>query len=187
MQCHLVFVPTEFHLSSEDEKAQYDLHDNQIDDPGYRKFISRTIDPVLSRVNKIAKGLDFGCGPGPVLSVMAKEQGVQVKNYDLYYANHPELLDQTFDFITMTEVIEHLARPFEVLNQLDKMLNSGGLLAIMTKRVKDQDAFATWHYIHDPTHICFFSVPTFEWIATKKNWRLEIVANDVVFFTKSEK
>ena len=184
-QCDLVFVPHKFYLSAEEEKAQYDLHDNQVDDPGYRKFISRTLNPVLERVSIGAKGLDFGCGPGPALSVMAKEQGVDVENYDLYYANYPERLAVQYDFITMTEVIEHLSKPNNVLTQLDKMLKPNGILAIMTKRVKDNDAFKTWHYINDPTHICFYSDKTFEYIANSFSWRLEIIGADVVLLTKT--
>ena len=39
--CNLVFVPPAQHLSAADEKACYDLHDNQPGDPGYRRFLDR--------------------------------------------------------------------------------------------------------------------------------------------------
>ena len=90
------------------------------------------------------------------------------------------------NFITMTEVIEHIARPSELLPRLDRLLSPGGILAVMTKRTRDLAAFSSWHYKNDPTHICFYSEVTFEWIAQKMSWKLEVIDKDVVFFTKSK-
>ena len=59
----------------------------------------------------------------------------------------------------------------------------------MTKRVRDQEAFRTWHYITDPTHICFFCETTFQWLT--ESWSsmgipatLVITGNDVVLIEK---
>lgn len=182
--CDLVWVPQVFHLTADEEKAAYDHHQNDPADLGYRRFLSRAVEPLFSSLAKEKKGLDFGCGPGPTISVMAAEVGLEMENYDLYYQHQPELLTRQYDFITMTEVIEHIYQANAVLTQLDRMLAAGGVLAIMTKRVLSQEAFATWHYKHDLTHIVFYSNATFEWIAKQFNWRLEFVANDVVYFHK---
>ncbi len=182
--CKLISVPIENHLSPADEKAQYDKHQNNPDDLDYKKFLSRTFDPLLKQISQNSLGLDFGCGPGPTISHMANEHGIKVFNYDLYYFNQPELLERQYDFITMTEVIEHIAGPRLLFTKLDTLLKQGGLLAIMTKRVIDIQAFSSWHYKNDPTHICFYSIKTFEWIALKLEWRLEVIDKDVVFFHK---
>lgn len=181
-RCDLVFVPAEFILSSTDEKTEYDKHQNTPDDEGYRTFLSRALSPILNRIKLGATGLDFGCGPGPTLSVMASESGYQVSNYDIYYANHPHLLDVKYDFITMTEVIEHVSKPMLVIERLSGCLKPGACLLIMTKRVSSLDAFASWHYKNDPTHIRFYSERTFEWLAETMGWQLELVAKDVVIF-----
>jgi 2-polyprenyl-3-methyl-5-hydroxy-6-metoxy-1,4-benzoquinol methylase len=180
----MVSVPAQYHLSAADEKAQYDQHQNTLEDAGYRKFLSRTFEPLVARIQSGSLGLDFGCGPGPVISQMAEERGLMVSNYDLYYFNQPELLKRQYNFVTMTEVIEHVANPQLLLIQLNSILKQAGILAIMTKRVIDQRAFSTWHYKIDPTHICFYSLETFEWIGRALNWRLEIIDKDVVFFYK---
>ncbi len=182
--CDMVSVPAKYHLSAADEKAQYDKHQNTPEDDGYRKFLSRTLEPLFTRTQSESLGLDFGCGPGPVISEMAKAQGITMSNYDLYYFNHPELLNKQYNFVTMTEVIEHIANPASLLTQLDSMLKQAGILAIMTKRVIDRQAFSKWHYKNDPTHICFYSLKTFEWIGRTLNWRLEVIDKDVVFFYK---
>lgn len=184
--CALVFVPKHFHLSPEAEKAEYDKHQNDPQDNGYRKFLSRTVKPLLAQVPKDAIGLDFGCGPAPTVSVMAKERGVRIDNYDWYYFNKPKLLDKKYDFVVMTEVIEHIVNPKKLLSQLDQLLKADAILAIMTKRVTSPKAFATWHYKNDPTHICFYHEKTFQWISQKMGWKLEIIDNDVVFFTKHQ-
>ncbi len=184
-QCKLVSVPDNYLMSKEDEKAFYDHHDNNSEDIGYRRFLGRTWLPLSQRLTAEMQGLDFGCGPGPTISVMAAEQGIQVENYDLYYCYRPELLQRQYDFITMTEVIEHVADARALIEQLHGMLKSQGILAVMTKRVLDKEAFARWHYKSDQTHIRFYSVETFEWIARHFQWKLEIIDNDVVFFTKA--
>ena len=48
----------------------------------------------------------------------------------------------------------------------------------------DARAFATWHYKNDKTHICFFSVETFQWLAKKWDALLVIDSDDVVLFQK---
>lgn len=185
--CRLISVPAEHHLSSADEKAQYDKHQNHPEDLGYRKFLSRTFDPLVKQVSSDSLGLDFGCGPGPTISHMAKERGIKINNYDYYYFNQPELLEKQYHFVTMTEVIEHIADPYSLLAQLDKLLKIRGILAIMTKRVMNQQAFSSWHYKNDPTHICFYSLETFQWIAFKLEWRLEVIDKDVIFFHKDKR
>ncbi|MCL1138110.1 class I SAM-dependent methyltransferase [Shewanella pneumatophori] len=182
--CALVSVPSQFLLNAADEKAIYDQHQNDANDLGYRKFLSRALDPVLARVDKSASGLDFGCGPGPTISVMAAEQGFEISNYDLYYFNQPEKLAKQYDFITMTEVIEHVADAQALLTCLDSLLKPGSILLVMTKRVTDVTAFSKWHYKNDLTHINFYSTATFEWIAQQYGWALEVLGNDVVLFTK---
>ena len=57
----------------------------------------------------------------------------------------------------------------------------------MTKRVLDQEAFKTWHYITDPTHIAFFSEATFIWLAERWSAEIEISSADVVLFKKGAK
>lgn len=182
--CDLVHVPAAWHLDSQTEKAVYDQHENHVEDAGYRTFLSRLANPLLQRLPAGSRGLDFGCGPGPALAVMLREHGHEVALYDLYYAPDLTVFEQQWDFITATEVIEHLGQPGQELQRLWHCLKPGGLLALMTKRVTSPQAFSTWHYKNDPTHISFFSESTFQWLAAQWRAELEIVANDVVILRK---
>jgi len=188
--CDLVFVPPYQQLSADDEKAQYDQHDNRPDDPGYRGFLGRLFTPLSERLAPGVRGLDFGAGPGPTLSLMFEEAGYPMALYDPWYAPDQSVLSETYDFITLSEVAEHLAEPGAELDALWRMLKPGGWLGIMTKRVRDREAFAGWHYINDPTHICFFADTTFQWLAAR--WtsgnvtaNLMIAGPDVVLIEKA--
>jgi hypothetical protein len=183
--CALVFVlPYQF-LSPEEEKSVYALHENSDDDPGYRRFLSRLFDPVFQLLAPNSYGLDFGSGPGPTLSVMFQEAGHSMEIYDPFFAPEIKLLEQQYDFIVASEVVEHLHYPREELDRLWSCLKPNGLLGIMTKRVIDQDAFSQWHYKNDPTHVCFFSTETFRWLSDHWCSILTFPKKDVVLFTKN--
>ena len=184
LNCSAVHVPSSFRLSDKKEKQEYDKHENNVDDLGYRQFLKRLADPLVQKIPPFAKGLDFGCGPGPALAHMLREQGFEVSLYDKFYATDERALQDQYQFITATEVVEHLADPRNVLDLLWQRLLPGGVLGIMTKRVKDETAFSVWHYKNDPTHIVFFHENTFTWLADQWKAKLEIVSADVVFFTK---
>lgn len=172
--CQLIFVPSAWHLSQADEKAVYDYHENSPDDPRYRSFLSRLFDPVSLRLQPGSSGLDFGSGPGPTLSVMFMEQGHQVAIYDPFYAPDAGPLTQLYDFVTATEVVEHLYDPATDLNSMWSCVKPGGLLAIMTRPAPAAENFAAWHYKNDPTHVSFFSPATFAWLA--EQWDAELTS-----------
>ncbi len=182
--CALVFVPRPYHLDTAAEKAIYDLHQNDTGDAGYRRFLSRLLTPLLARLPGHASGLDFGCGPGPVLATMLEDAGHTVQLYDKLYQPDATVLDRCYDFVTASEVVEHLDQPRVTWNTLQNLLKPGGWLAIMTKRVRDQAAFSRWHYIRDPTHIAFYHDATFAWIARHWQLSLDICGADVVLLQK---
>jgi SAM-dependent methyltransferase len=183
--CKLTFVPKKYFLSEIAEKAEYDLHQNSPQDQGYRKFLSRLLIPLQKLLPPQTHGLDFGSGPGPTLSVMLEELGYKMTIYDKFYANLPERLMQRYDFITATEVFEHLHEPRTTLNQLWQTLKPNGYLGIMTKLVRDHTAFANWHYKNDLTHITFFSHQTFSWLAAQWQAEVTFIDNDVIIIKRN--
>ncbi|TXS94273.1 class I SAM-dependent methyltransferase [Parahaliea maris] len=183
-RCELVFVPPAYYLDRDAEKAEYDLHDNQVDDPGYRRFLSRLAGPLLERLPLNARGLDFGCGPGPALAAMLEEAGHSVALYDVFYAPDSTVLECDYDFICATEVVEHLHRPGAELARLWQCLRPDGWLGVMTKLVRDREAFAGWHYKNDPTHVCFYSEATWRWWAAQQGALLEFIGADVMLLHK---
>jgi len=124
-----------------------------------------------------------GAGGGPVAMVLA-EAGFSMAVYDYFYANDRKPLAKQYDFICASEVVEHLRDPGRDLNMLWSLLKPEGYLGIMTKQVIDKKSFGSWHYIQDPTHVCFFSPAVFQWLADHWQAELEIIGKDVVLFRK---
>ncbi len=199
--CDLIFASVSQLLSPQDEKAEYDRHQNSPEDQGYRRFLGRLYKPLQQRLEDNSHGLDFGSGPGPTLSVMLEEAGHSVALYDPFYAPDTSVLQQTYDFITATEVVEHLHYPRRDLEHLWRCLKPGGWLGIMTKLAHPGDeqgngkialktgdthrtTFATWHYKDDLTHVCFFSRRSFLWLSRLWRCQLTFIGNDVILLQK---
>ncbi len=183
--CNLVFVPPDSLPSSQAEKNEYTLHQNHHGDAGYRRFLQKMTSPLLDKVDAGQRGLDFGCGPTPVLAGMLEDDGLSMSVYDPYFYPAPEALTPGYDFITCTEAIEHFHNPAKELLLLTTLLKPRGWLGIMTKRVIDQTRFATWHYKNDPTHVCFYSESTFEYIALKFGYTVSFPGTDTVLMQKN--
>lgn len=183
-ECLLTFLSPPSLPSRAEEKAQYDLHDNRPDDPGYRQFLGQLADPLCERLAAGDQGLDFGCGPGPALVAMMRERGFACDGYDPLYAPDPARLTRQYDFVTCTEVVEHLHRPAQEWHLFSRLVKPGGWLGIMTRWLTDDARFARWHYRRDPTHVCFWQPATFQWLARQQGWELLLVGNPVVLLRR---
>jgi 2-polyprenyl-3-methyl-5-hydroxy-6-metoxy-1,4-benzoquinol methylase len=182
--CQATFLDPARRLAARDEQACYRLHENDPHDPAYRGFLARLATPLLERLAPGRHGLDFGCGPGPALAAMLREAGHAVELYDPFFYPAPDLLRQTYDFITCTEVVEHLHAPAETFRQLDTLLRPGGWLAIMTCFQTEDARFAGWQYRRDPTHVVFYREATLRHIADRHGWRCVIPVKDVALMHK---
>ncbi|WP_306521662.1 class I SAM-dependent methyltransferase [Rheinheimera sp.] len=183
--CQLVFADANSHLAADAEVAIYQQHENNPLDQRYRAFLNKLAAPLLERLgNSGLSGLDFGCGPGPTLSLMLQEAGQKMAVFDPYFANQPEVLTQQYDFICSTEAIEHFYQPVNEWALWLKLLKTNGWLGLMTKLAPVQAEFALWHYKNDPTHVCFFSRDTFLFLANRDGFSLEFIGNDVILLQK---
>jgi SAM-dependent methyltransferase len=182
--CGLVFVPSSQFVSAEDEKKRYDLHQNSPENLGYCAFLNRLVVPLQHCLAPKSIGLDFGSGPSPTLSLMFEQAGHSMTLFDYFYKRDPAALEKQYDFITATEVLEHLHDPKKELERLWGCLKQGGHLGIMTQSAVHQDAFSAWHYKNDLTHICFFSRSTFTWLAHQWDAEMTFPDEGVVIFRK---
>jgi hypothetical protein len=187
LECDLVFVPPEFHLTPEAEKARYDFHRQSLTDSGYRDFLNRLFRPLQKKLSPSAHGLDFGCGQEPTLSVLFEEAGFSCANYDLHFANDPAVLEKQYDFLTCSETMEHFTHPREEFECLLTLVKPGGWIGIMTQLRDEAPPFSTWFYKDDATHVCFFSHRTFQWLEKQYGLRAETHRNGVVLFQIPEK
>ena len=183
-ECQAIFLDQTHHPSASAEHAHYLEHDNRIDDPAYRNFLSRLVSPFLTLLKPSEQGLDFGCGPGPALAAMLREHGFSITLYDPFFYPDVSALQARYDFITCTETAEHFHDPFAEFDRLDSLLKPQGRLGVMTCFLKQGSNFETWHYRRDPTHVVFYCETSFEVIAAQRGWQCQIPAKDIVLLSK---
>jgi hypothetical protein len=186
LECDLVFVPPEFHLSSEAEKARYEFHSQGLADSGYRDFLTRLFQPLEQKLSPGAHGLDFGCGQTPTLSVLFAEAGFPCADYDLHFASDPAVLEKRYGFLACSETMEHFQNPREEFERFLRLVKPGGWIGIMTQLRDSAPPFSTWFYKDDATHICFFSRKTFQWLEKQYGLKLELHPNGIALFQMPE-
>jgi SAM-dependent methyltransferase len=182
LNCHALLMDPRFYLSPAAEKERYDQHNNDPADPGYRRFVSPLVERVKAAYSTEAKGLDYGAGPGPVVSALLKEAGYRPVLYDPFYWKEPTLLEDRYDYIVCCEVIEHFHQPYSEFKRLRSLLNPGGALFCMTELYEDSTDFESWHYKNDPTHVFFYHQDSLTWIRNRFSFSaLEISGRLIVF------
>jgi SAM-dependent methyltransferase len=184
--CEAILLDKACLPSRDEEYVHYLKHENDPDDPRYRRFLSKLAVPLLNRLPESQTGLDYGCGPGPGLAAMLREAGHEVRTYDPFFAADPAALEGIYDFIICSEVAEHFHWPAEEFDRLAALLRPGGWLAVMTCFQTDDARFAEWHYRRDPTHVVFYREATFRHLAGRLGWSCDVPAKDVVLMRKPE-
>ena len=178
-RCALRFLDPAQRPSPAAEAAVYRRHENDPDDPGYRRFLARLAEALLARLAPASRGLDYGCGPASAAAAMLGEAGHAVALYDPLFRPDAAVLTGSYDFVLLSEVAEHFHRPAEEFRRLAGLLRPGGLIAVMTCFQTDDARFAGWHYRRDPTHVCFWREETFRWLAAQRGWSCEVPRKDV--------
>jgi hypothetical protein len=162
--CYGIFVDEKSRPDTKSEKLRYEVHENNVEDKGYQKFVSPITSSILKNFTKDDKGLDFGAGTGPVISKVLQDNGFSILQYDPYFHNYPKLLEKKYDYIACCEVIEHFYNPKKEFKLLHDLLNENAKLYCMTDLYDESIDFASWYYKNDPTHVFFYSNKTIEWI-----------------------
>lgn len=174
--CDVRYLDPQYRLNSQAEKLRYQSHNNDINDPRYKNFVSPLFNEIQKRIHKPSVGLDYGAGQGPVLSVMLRESGHNIELYDPLFFENKNVFEKQYDFIFASESAEHFFDPLVEFSKMTKALVPKGFLAIMTSLYVDSIDFSSWYYRKDPTHVVFYSPKTFVWIKdTLKFKNLEII------------
>ena len=114
----------------------------------YITYSNNRLDKIESLISKKGKLLDIGAGIGTFVKV-ARDRGwdvygIESSQNDYKYAKEYwdiDLIDidfsdfssnQSYDIITMFEVIEHFVRPWDALEKCSKLLSNGGILLVAT-------------------------------------------------------
>tara|TARA_B100000686_G_scaffold354507_1_gene465148 strand:+ start:2372 stop:3070 length:699 start_codon:yes stop_codon:yes gene_type:complete len=179
--CALIFVPSAYHVSREDEVCRYLEHENTLQNEGYVKMFQEKIDLVQFACPKVVRILDYGCGYEPVLKNLLSREGYKVDAFDPNFFPHGQS-QKRYDLVISTETFEHFREPIREIKRIVSLLDYEGYVAIMSQFYPkenggpSQAVFEKWYYKRDPTHIAFYTLETFEWIGQAFN--MEIILNN---------
>lgn len=183
--CNVFLRDKKFWFSHEQEKNHYAQHNNDIHDKGYQNFNK----PFVQLLKKYCKptdiGLDFGCGPGPVVTKMLSDENFNIKLYDPYFYPNAEVLNKLYDYIFAVEVVEHFNDPLNSFKKLFKLLKDGGYLLIQTEIYRNQKVFNDWYYIKDLTHVIIYTEETVRKIAEYFKVQLIFLEGKYIVFKKN--
>lgn len=137
--------------------------------------------------------LDVGCGVGEALAYFASRgceaQGVEP---DVNVRTVTDSLGLTvrigafdptayppesFDYVTLNQVIEHVARPVETLRGIHTVLRPGGRVVVTTPNASGWGARtfgARWIHWHAPYHLQHFSLRSMTWASAQAGLRVRL-------------
>ena len=164
------------------------------------KFYPNKMLQLLSRAKLTVNStiLDVGCGNGSLLFIL-REMGLEnllgVDPYnkeDIEYDNGLKItrktiheLDNKWDFIMFHHSFEHLADPFETLQSVSRLLNTGGTCLIGVPTVS---SYAWEHYrenwvgLDAPRHFFLHSAKSITILAEKLNMVVDNIVYDSTDF-----
>jgi len=135
--------------------------------------------------------LDVGCGAGFFIN-HAKSKGWNVSGIDLLeeyiqFAKEKLMIEsaqclsleetrfpeQSFDVVTLWDLIEHLPHPLHELKKINHLLKNGGHLAIWTPNVKNSIVMKErWTGYIAYQHLYFFSLKTLEHLLKRAGFKI---------------
>jgi SAM-dependent methyltransferase len=184
--CELVFIHHTQLPVREMELARYNEHNNDLSSLAYLSYLDRLAAPVVEKlaIGEI-KGLDFGCGPVEGMRHLLEPRGYEISSYDPYFFPETKLINNDYDFVLCSEVVEHFFEPAKGLAEIDELVKSGGFIGISSRLYpKSSEEFRNWGYRRDPTHVVFFSELTVKWVAKKFGWELINLNSPIWIFRK---
>ena len=153
-------------------------------------------DLIASLIEPESRVLDIGCGDGSLLAFLkeakniyplgieisqtacnlAQERGIKVLQKDIVKEGLPA---ETFDYIIISEVLEHLSNPFEILLQLKSHFSRRLLITIPnTGAINDRlrllfGRFPRQWILHPSEHLHFWTVTDFLFLCHHLGFRVQ--------------
>lgn len=165
-------------------RAEYTYIDEREQKPFFR-YVWKARIQNIKRFITTGHFLDIGSSFGGFLEVAKEEgfqvQGVEISEYAASYANQNNIPtfqgnlydakfpNESFDVISLIEVIEHIENPNRFFQELTRILKPGGLLLLQTANFEGWQAKeegSSYHY-YMPGHVFYYSDTLLKKILTR--------------------
>ncbi len=177
--------------------ADYDA-DKSVLEGFFRKFLKR----LAMHVPQKGRLLDVGAATGHFVGLAEEAdwqaQGIDISAHGVALGKKKGLRmeratlddfasnEESFDVMTLWDVIEHLPDPFAALDRCKVLLKTGGVLAINTP--DGESAFARlmgsrWHALVPPEHVCIFNRRALERVLRERGFEILHAEHPIKIFT----
>jgi 2-polyprenyl-3-methyl-5-hydroxy-6-metoxy-1,4-benzoquinol methylase len=168
--------------------------DYRADEPLYLDTFRRRLEFVLGARPRRGRSLDVGCAAGFCMQSCRElgfeAFGVEVSEtiarsaaerfgFDTIHVgtlDSAPLQEESFQLITLWDVIEHVVDPQALLERARALLKPGGLLVIETQDIDSRFARALgprWHHYKHAEHIYHFTPPTVTALLERSGFRVQ--------------
>ena len=188
LKCGTVFLGSHSDGFVPELYAYYDKYENRSKEDVFNPITNLRCEDLLRWFSRFVTGrevLDVGCGLGQFVEVanmsgwiaegldlsrgavdFARRQGVAVRELDFF---SEEIKPNSYDLVTLFEVIEHVPNPTEFLFRAGEVVHPGGLVYLTTPNFASLDRFLLgkdWKIVH-PEHLTYFTPNTLRDLARK--------------------
>ncbi len=167
-------------------------HHPHVEVSGFIAWLNGAMSAAFRWVPKNVRVLDIGCGFGETLGYH-KKRGCEVfgveadenirRVADKYgYTVHIGLFDSknfphnSFDYVTMDQVMEHVQQPVKVLEGIARVLRPGGVAILSVPNAHGWGARLfghRWIHWHAPYHMQFYSVRSINEAVSRSGLKIE--------------
>ena len=204
--CDLTFLdqasfkfPKDFYEGDYHQTYLTHVEPDALDPQAYYNKMKKTTEPWAKRIREILTGkeivLDVGCSTGHLMDLIkdkaAKVYGSELNKEEVEFCRNVLKLDvsdvslekrfkeETFDYIVMIFVLEHIAEPVEFLNHLMKFLKPNGKFIILVPNIQDAlvnfyeiPEFRKFYYCIE--HLYYYNLKTIKQLFDKVGLKGEI-------------
>lgn len=149
---------------------------------------------IPKNISQSSSILDIGCGSGRLISLLERQgyqntvgidisvsavKAAKVKKAKFLVASAEEglpFVSESFDLIFFLDVIEHLRRPYEALQEIYRILSPNGTLILTTPNagsILRPVLGRRWYALKDVTHLFYFNSFSLHYLLTKVGFEVE--------------